>query len=246
MSLTKRISFIEAVRRQFKFKLKAYHNLVGTLFLFQIIALFFSIYGNSSSVTNHYVTITTHTYTADIIISFSLLWIFVVSFYMTSRASKNMMFSFITNKLTNHVANLLYMITLSALGAVSSVLLGITVRLGLLLYYGFDHLFTYDVLTFSQILLTILVAFLYHVLLFSFGYAIGEIIQLHRSLTLLVPAGIFGLFIFTVNVFNEVYLFTFYLHESNFLLFFLKVFSSTIVFWLIGILVGRRLEVRTT
>lgn len=244
MSLMKQISFSEAVKRQYKFKLKAYHNLIGTLFLFQIIALFFSIYGQSSSITDQYVTVTNHIYTADIIVGFTLLWIFTVPFYITNRASKDMMFSFITNKRSNHVANMMYMFTLSALGAVSSVLLGVAVRLGMMIYYGFDQLFTYEVLSISQLLLTIFIVFLYHLLLFSFGYVISETIQLHRSFTLLVPVLLFGFFIFTVNVFNEAYLFTFYIMESNLVWFLIKVIGSVVVFWLLATQVGRRLEVR--
>lgn len=244
MSLMKQLSFKEAVKRQFSFKLKAYHNLVGTLFLFQVIALFFSFYGQSSSITIDYITITNHTYTADIIIAFTLLWIFTVSFYMTNRASKDMMFSFITNKLSNHMANSLYMVTLSALGAITSVLLGVVVRIGMMFYHGFDNLFTYETLSFSQLMLTIFIVFLYHILLFSFGYVIGETIQLHRTFTLLVPLLLFGFFIFTVNVFNEAYLFTFYIMESNIWLFIIKIISSVLIFWLIAIRVGKGLEVR--
>lgn len=244
MSLIKRLSFADAVKRQLFFKLKAYHNLIGTLFLFHIIALFFSIYGQSSSVMNDYVTITNHTYTADIIIVFSFIWILTVSFYMTNRTSKNVMFSFVMSKMSNHVANILCMLCLSTLGAISSVLLGVATRLGMIFYYGFDHMFTYESLSISQLFVAILVVFLYNVLIFSFGYMIGEIIQLHRSFVLLVPIVLFGLLIFTVNIFNEAYMFTFYIMETNLFIFIVKVLGSTVLFWVIAIQVSKRLEVR--
>src|SRR5699024_4347299 len=224
--------------------LKAYHNLIGSLLLFQIIALFFSVFGQSSSMINDYVTITNDLYSGDIIITFTLLWIFTISFYVTNRASKKMMFSFITSKLSNHIANALFMLCLCVLGAVSSVLLGVVMRVAVIFYYGVDKVSAYESLTIPQLFLTILVVFLYHVLLFSFGYVIGETIQLHISFTFLIPLLLFGLLIFTINVFNEAYMFTFYMMESNLFIFIVKVVGSAVIFWLIAIQIGRRLEVR--
>lgn len=245
MSLVQNLSFWEVVKRQVSFKLKAYHNLIASLFLFQMMALFFSIFGQTTSVSDNFMTITNYIYTADFIVVFTLLWIFTVSFYMTTRSSKNMMFNFITDKGSNHLANILYMVILSALGAITAVLLGVLLRLGIILYNGIDHLFIYEIIYVRDLLLMMAVVFLYHILLFSFGYLIGEIIQLHKSFVFLVPLLLFGLLIFTVNLFNEAYMFTFYLMEENFLLFSLKVIGSSIIFWLLATQVGRRLEVRT-
>lgn len=244
MSSINRLSFQEAVKRQFSFKLKAYHNVIGSLFLFQIIAAFFSIGGNSSSMIDNYIAITTYTFSTDIIISLTLLWIFTMSFYMTNRASKNMMFNFVTDKLSNHVANMLCMLLFSIIGAVSSVLLGVSLRLGIIYYVGTDAIYTYETLSITQLLTTVFVVFLYHILVFSFGYVIGEVIQLHRTFVLVIPLFLFGLFIFTVNLFNEAYLFTFYLMESNMLVFSAKVIASVLLFWMVAVWVGRRLEVR--
>src|SRR5699024_7673193 len=105
--------------------------------------------------------------------------------------------------------------------------------------------FIYESLSIRDLLLMMAVVFLYHILLFSFGYLFGEIIQLHKSFVFLVPLLLFGLLFFTVNLFNEAYMFTFYLMEENFLLFSLKVIGSAIIFWLLATQVGRRLEVRT-
>jgi len=244
VSLIQNLSFWEVVKRQLSFKLKAYHNLIASLFLFQMMALFFSIFGQTTSTSDGFMTITNYIYTADLIVVFTLLWIFTVSFYMTTRGSKNMMFNFITDKRSNHLANFFYMIILSALGAVTAVLLGVLLRLGIVLYNGIDHLFMYESLSIKDLLLMITVVFLYQILLFSFGYLIGEIIQLHKSFVFLVPLLLLGLLIFTVNLFNEAYMFTFYLMEENFLLFSLKVIISVVVFWLLATQVGRRLEVR--
>lgn len=245
MSSIKQVNFPEAIKQQFLFKLKAYHNVIGSLFLFQIIAVFFSVSGNSSSMIGSYVAITNYTFSTDIIISFTLLWIFTVSFYMTNKASKNMMFNFVTDKFSNHIANMLCMLFFSAFGAISSVLLGVVIRLVMIFYVGLDQLYTYETLSITQLIMTISIVFLYHMLIFSFGYVVGEVIQLHRTFVLFIPLFLFGLFIFIVNIFNEAYLFTFYMMETNLLVFTAKVLISVILFWIIAIQVGRRLEVRT-
>src|SRR5690625_3871629 len=223
MSSIKHIGFTEAVKRQFSFKLRAYHNIIGALFLFQLIAVFFSIGGNSSSMIDNYVSITKYTFWSDIIISFTLLWIFTTSFYITNRTSKNMMFNFVTDKFSNHVANMICMLFFSVIGAVSSILLGVAIRLGMIFYVGLDQIYTYETLSITQLITTIFIVFLYHILVFSFGYVIGEVIQIHRTFVFLIPLFLFGLFIYTVNVFNEAHLFTFYMKESNILIFTMKV-----------------------
>lgn len=244
MSSIKHIGFTEAVKRQFSFKLRAYHNIIGALFLFQLIAVFFSIGDNSSSMIDNYVSITKYTFSTDIIISFTLLWIFTTSFYITNRTSKNMMFNFVTDKFSNHVANMLCMLFFSVIGAVSSILLGVAIRLGMIFYVGLDQIYTYETLSITQLITTIFIVFLYHILVFSFGYVIGEVIQIHRTFVFLIPLFLFGLFIYTVNVFNEAHLFTFYMKESNILIFTMKVIISAVLFWIIALQVGRRLEVR--
>lgn len=244
MSSIKHIGFTEAVKRQFSFKLRAYHNIIGALFLFQLIAVFFSIGGNSSSMIDNYVSITKYTFSTDIIISFTLLWIFTTSFYITNRTSKNMMFNFVTDKFSNHVANMLCMLFFSVIGAVSSILLGVAIRLVMIFYVGLDQIYTYETLSITQLIMTFYIVFLYHILVFSFGYVIGEVIQIHRTFVFLIPLFLFGLFIYTVNVFNEAHLFTFYMKESNILIFTMKVIISAVLFWIIALQVGRRLEVR--
>lgn len=243
MSSVKRLHFMDIIKRQYLFKLKAYHNIIGSLFIFHIVALLLSFIGQSSTIFIERVSITEHIHSSDIIISFSLLWIFIASIYVTNRASKQMMFHFITNKWTNHLSNGLFMIILSVFGTITSVFLGLAYRLVVVLYYGIDQIFTYDSLSVTQVLITLFVAFLYHLLVFSFGYVVGEIIQLHRSFVFLVPMLLFGILILVTNVFNDPYMFTFYIKESSLLLFSFKVFGSIFLFWLIAIFAGSRLEV---
>lgn len=237
------LHLFDIVKRQFAFKLKAHHNLIGTFILFQILGLFFSFYGQKSSVTEQAVTFTIETYSSDIIIGFTLVWIFVLPFYLTSASSKKMMHSFVTNKVTNFLSDIGLMFTLSLIGAISSVLLGTSIRLGILWYYDFNQIFTYEMLSVSDLLLTIFLVFLYHLLLFSFSYLLGTTMQLHPRLVIIVPLLLLIIPFFSIVFFNKVFIFSFYVGEKSLIVFICKVLASSITFWLLSFFIDRRLEV---
>lgn len=244
MSLVKQIEFKEIVKKQLVFKLKAYHNLIGSLILFQLIALFFSLFGQMTSFSTNFITVTTNIYSADVIISFTLLWMFVMAFYITNRTAKNMMFTFVTDKVSNHMANFLFMLCLAILGSITSVLLGFATRLGIVFYYGVEQIKFIDYITVLDLLTTIFITFLYHILVFSIGYLISEVIQLHKSFLILVPILLFSLFILSVNLFNEEFIFSFFIMETSLSLFLLKVLSVVLIIWFIAIRFDKRMEVR--
>lgn len=240
----KQLELKEIVKKQFVFKLKTYHNLIGSLLLFQLIALFFSLFGQMSSMTMDLVTVTNNIYSADVIISFTLLWIFVMSFYIKNRSAENMMYIFIVDKLSNHLADFLFMFVLSLLGSITSVLLGVGIRAFIILYYGVDMISFIDYFTMSDLLFTLLIAFLYHLLVFSIGYVIAGLIQLHKSFIVLVPLFLFSLFVLSVNITNTEIFFSFFVLESDIIVFFVKVLCTVIISWIFAFYIGRRLEVR--
>src|SRR5690625_2414054 len=108
----------QAIIQQFKFKLKAYHHLIGSLILFQLVALFFSLFGQTTSLYQQNISITTNIYSADVIIMFTLLWMVIMAFYTTNRQATTMMYTFVTNKRSNHYANGLFMLFLALVGSV--------------------------------------------------------------------------------------------------------------------------------
>lgn len=246
MSSVQQISFSTAVKNQFYFKLKAHYNVIGSLAIFQLIGLILSPVDEMTSITSNHLTITTNIFSGNMIITFTWLWAFIAAIYITNRHSKNMMFSFVSNKLSNHLANFLFMISISAIGAVTAVLLTVAARLGMILYYGTGQIHIYEYVTLSDLFVAILVTFLYHMLIFSFGYFIGEAVQLHKSFVLLVPLLLFALFIFSVNLFGDAYILNFFFLETNIYWFILKVVRTVLFLWLFAIYFGKRLEVRKT
>src|SRR5690625_4052920 len=110
-----RIHFTEAVKTQYLYKLNAYHSMLGTMILIQMIAMILIILSPSGSgIGVDYLEVDVTVYASDGIISFTMFWAFIMAIYLTTKASKNMMFTFISDKSTNHIANIILMITFSA------------------------------------------------------------------------------------------------------------------------------------
>lgn len=244
MSSIRKVSFSEAVKKQFAYKLKAYHGMFGAMIIFQLIALFFSFRGEFASTSHNNLTITTNVYAADIIVTFSLLWAFTMAIYLTNKASKNMMFTFVTDKQTNHIANLLFIIFFSVVGGVTATLLGYVVRLFIIIYYGTERILFFDPITITGLLISIVTAILYHLLVAIIGYTIGELVQLHRSLMFIIPIILFGFFATGINLMEEPYFINFFIFETSFSLFTLKVIVTSVILFSIATQVGRGLEVR--
>lgn len=240
------INFRRAVMLQVIYKLKAYYHVFGTMIIYQFVALLFSFQGQYASTSINFTTVTTSIYSADIMISFTLLWLFTTSFYITNSASKNILLPFITNKQSNHAANFIMMLLFSFIGTVSAIGLGFTIRLGVVLYNGIENILFIDFFTMTELSITLFVTFLYHLLVFSFGYVIGEAIRLHRSFILLVPLLLFGLFMVGVIFLNDAILFTFFTMERSLYMFVIKVIVAVVIFWLIAFYIDRKKEVSSS
>lgn len=244
MSFVQQIKLHEVVKKQFSFKLKAYHNLIGSLIIFQLIGLAVSLVGEISSVMIKHLMITTKIYSGNMIITLTWLWAFIISLNITNRNAKNIMFTFVSNKLSNHLANFMFMLFISVLGSVTAVLLFITARFIMILYLGLDTVHILSDISMVDVGIAIFATFLYHLLIFSLGYIIGEAIRLHKSFIWFIPLLLLTLFVLSVNIFGDVYILSFYFLESNLFFFTLKVVSTMIVIWFVAIVIGRGSEVR--
>lgn len=244
MSLIQKVSISEAVKKQYFYKLKAYQGMFSTMIIFQLIGLFFSFQGEFVSTSHNNIAVTTNVYAADLIVAFNILWVFTMAIYLTNKASKNMMFTFVTDKRTNHLANLLFIITMSVIGGMTATLLGYVVRLAVIGYFGLEHILFFDPITLIGLLTSIATAVLYSLFVAIIGYTFGELVQLHKIFMFIVPVTILGYFITGINLFDEPSLITFFFFESNFSLFAIKIILTSALLFLIATQFGRNLEVR--
>lgn len=245
MSSPVQTSFSWAVKTQFNYKMKAYKNIFGTLMIYQLIALLFSLAGqyNSTTFMNN-LEISTNSYSGDVVLSFTMIWAFVMSFILSNRKGKDDLFSFVSDKLSHHFGNVLFIIVLSVAGAVTATLMGFVIRVVIAFYYGIGQIYLFETIAFSDVILAVFVAWIYQLLVFSIGYLIGELVQLHQSLMYIIPVLLIGLFIVTINLLHEPTFITFYIFENNLFIFVSKALITIVISWFIAMRVNERMEVR--
>ena len=235
--------FFEAVKRQYVYKLNAYHSMFGTMILLQMIAVFLSIFGESAGTGQNNIYVQVNFYSANTIIFFTCIWAFMMALSLTNNASKSMMTTFVTNKQTNHLSNFLFMITLSVVGGITANLLGFFIKMIVFLFYRTEpKLVLLETIYVHDLFIGIYATILYILFVFVIGYFIGELVQFHRSLIIFIPVLLFGALIVFINSIEPIV--TFYIFESSLIVFTVKLTVSIIVLFLISTQIGNRLEVR--
>ena len=248
MSLA-RISLGGAVKQQYLFKLRAYANLFVSLVAVQIIALLFTTGGmvGMSGMGSEYLDLEIRFYSGAILFVFTALWIAVNAFVLTLPLSRHIDFSFVTNRLSSNLANFGFLVTAAVAG-------GVTVSLGSLLlrnvlYYtggGSPLIIGANFLVRPDELLTgAAVGSLYLLLFGAAGYLAGALIQLHRSLYVLLPALVLGVLFYEAahEQLRLLQVINFYRLEALPILFILKIVSSVLLLWSGAALLSNRTEI---
>lgn len=249
MSL-KRISLQEVAKKQYLFKLKSYFGVFGTLMLLQVIAMVFALNGSSMYGTgSDQISMTIRYFSADMMIAFTLLWGFITSVLITTRGYRYDDFTFIANRLSSHLANIAFLVTISVFGGMTSMLSGFALKSILYYFRGFESLKTISLLDAPfEVFVGIGAAILYVLLVCAVGYFVGMLAQFHKILVLVIPAAGFGsLYIgagqneppFILSVLNK-HLFT----ESSFSLFAAKIIIISLILFSLSIVGSNRLGVR--
>ncbi|OAK73838.1 hypothetical protein [Lederbergia galactosidilytica] len=240
-------SFSEVVWKQFTFKRKAFFTTFGTLVILQLLAILFSSGGSASSgFSGKDMSVHLSYYSGDIVVIFTILWAFFVAIFITSQAARFDDYAFVGNRVSSHLANLLFLITASLIGGLSATLCGYIVRI--FGYYSNDLMMGEGFLQAPlDFLLSIGAISLYGFLFATLGYLFGVIIQFHRSFVFLLPAICVGLMISAISSGYDAEMkaiFDFIVLESHFWLFLLKVFLLSGVFFAIAMGISNKLEVR--
>lgn len=240
-------SLSEVVWKQFVFKSKSFFTTFGTLVILQVLAIFFSSGGSGSSgFRGRDLSVELTYYSGDIVVIFTILWTFSLAIFTTTKAARYDDYAFVGNRLSSHLANILFLLTASLIGGISATLCGYIVRI--LGYYS-------DVLTMGvglfqapvDFLLSIGGISLYVFLFAAFGYVFGMIIQFHRSFIFLLPVICVGVMIAAVSSgYDEEMkaVFDFIIMESHFWLFLLKVLLISGISFTVAILFSNKMEVR--
>ncbi|MGO4886674.1 hypothetical protein ACJ2A9_02865 [Anaerobacillus sp. MEB173] len=248
MSLTK-ISLAEIVKKQYVYKLRAYHGVFTTLVVLQIIAILFSFNGVSSMGTStEGIQINVHYYSADIVIIFTILWSFISAMLLTTQAYRDDDFAFVTNRVSSNLANISFLFTASIIGGLTAMLS--TFLLKVLLYYLAEVQFIKDSITIAspnEFIIGFFVTVVYVFFFSAIGYLIGTLVQLHGIFAFVLPVVFFGMLFFDNSSGIAILIewgYKFFAKESLILLFLMKALISIVLLFLSSIILANRLGVR--
>ncbi|CAG9607750.1 hypothetical protein [Pseudoneobacillus rhizosphaerae] len=234
------------VKRQYLFKLKANIDAFSSLIGIQVIALLFSLGGmGMSGSSSSYFTLTVRSYSADVVLAFTMIWGLVTAITITTRPYRNFDFTFVTNRLTSNLSNVLFLVTASLLGGVTSILSGYLVRVAG--YFFLGHTLYSSEMAVGELIIGIIAASLYILTASSIGYLFGTLAQVSKAFIIVIPALLIG-FLFLDISFNpmpiqqEIY--QFYFIESSFILFLIKILLTTAILFGTSSILFNRMGVR--
>lgn len=243
MSLVK-VQLKEIVKKQYLYKLNAYRNIITSLIITQLIALFFSINGvGNSGFGTSTVDVNIHVsyYSADIVLIFTLLWAFITGITITTKDYRNQEFSFVSNRLSSILSNILFLLTISMVAGLMAVFSRYILQD--ILYLFFDEAIIHSVsYGFGDYLKGLMATILYIVLISSFAYVLGMLFQIHKLFILVIPILFLGISFTNDNLLQN--LFSVFINETFFSLFAIKVIVSSSLFFYCSYLINNRLEVR--
>lgn len=226
--------------KQYVYKLKAYPPLICGLILTQIIASFFSMNGISHmSSSNGELSVSLTTYSASLVIVFSLFWILFIAIQLTTKQYKKIELSLVTNSISGFLSDAGFLLTASVFGGITSSLVGVLQRI--IIYFTVDRtqiIIDEFYLAFSDLLLSISVTILYMVLISGVGYLTGMLIKLSVAFVIIIPAVILGVSSTYTHLFES--LIMFFTLESSLPLFTVKVVITSILLFGFSILLNRR------
>ena len=244
MMSSKEVNLLSISLKQYLYKLKAHTGLLNRLIITQMLALFFTLAGGSGMMSsgNGELSVSLKTYSASTVIVFSFLWIVIVAILLTTKQYKKVEIPLVANRITGNLSDIGLLMTASVYAGITSSLAGVFVRV--IMYFTFDRskiVIDGFFLTFSDLLLGMVVAILWMILISALGYFIGIVAQINLAFVILISVTIFG----TLRVYANFYLFVFkyFVSEVSLPLFALKVISLTVVLFGASLFLSNRMEV---
>lgn len=232
--------FRETVITLFFRRLKMNALIISSLVIFQMAGLVASLPGETTTIWLKHMMMTTTAYTGNMIVMLTLLWAFIVPLYATKRKT----FAGKTSKYIEcFSADVLFMLFVSLLGSLTAVLLSLAGRLLILFYRGFDGIHLFQAVSLRELFITLLALCLNHLLVFSFGYLIGEAVQVRRAFQWFIPLMLFFVLFLSLLLFGKNNLLAFYFAETNLLSFTAKCVVSAVLFMGIAFVFQKRSEV---
>jgi hypothetical protein len=188
-----------------------------------------------------------HYISADLVVFFTMIWGFIIAIIITTKAYRNDDFTFVTNRLSSNLSNLLFLLTASIIGGLTAMLS--TNLLKVIMYFFVGQLTISSTSMVSapvEFILGIFATSFYIFLFCALGYLIGTLVQIHKVFALLVPALFFGALVLSEisgNAGIMANFFGFIFTESSILLFMIKIMVTSGLLFASAFVLSNRMEV---
>lgn len=238
------VKLSQTIRNQYIFKLKSNIGLFSSLIILQALAMLFSLGGAGMSGGSFY---TISYYTADYMIVFTMIWAFIVAIQLMTKDYRNHDFTFVTNRLGSSVANVLFLLTASIIGAITSLLSGYLLKV--IVYYSFKRGFLNSAFSppLKELIFGFIATILFIFIISLVGYLVGTIVQVNRAFVILLPVLFLGTLFMAAQSGQDnllIMIGEFYLQEFTFGLFLIKMVMTGLLLWISVRLLSNRLEVK--
>lgn len=236
----------EIVKKQYFHKLRANIDSFSALIGIQALAILFSFGGvGSSGMSGSGMSITVRYYSSDVVFAFTIIWAFVTAITVNTKSNSIQDFTFVTNRLSSSLSNILFLATTGLLGSITAILSGYLINVILFL---FTSKTTYTVQNgMDELVIGIGVAFLYIFLASSIGFFISSVTSISRLFIFLIPVLVIGVVVagealLGIQIINK--LIQFYGQERSIPLFIVKALATAGFFFTAGISILRTMEVK--
>lgn len=247
MSLTE-TSLWEVVKKQLRFKLKSYRGMYTSMMVLQLLAILFSFGGEGSSGgSSGNLSYDLRYFTGNMILAFTMLWAFISAILITTQAYRFDDYTFVANRISSHLSNILFLGVASLLGGITVLLASQSMKLIVLFLQNREYIAS-PPLTLPQFVLGMAAMVMYIFLFTMLGYLAGMLVQKSKVFVVILPAVFFGaLFIDGMLAEQPTLLVSigkFFGWETSFSLFTLKILTVSALAFAAAVLMSNRMEVR--
>lgn len=244
-------SFISLTIKKYLFKLRAYTGYFCGFILAQLLASVLLLSSSANSgISSIVFNITLHTYSAQLILVFSVIWSFVLSILISSQFIKNTTFTLPGNRLTDCTSDLIYILTGCLFGAITAALFCAAVRTAL--YFSFrDSVFSQGFYpSFSDLITVTAATFLYMLMASAAGYFAGTLIRINKVFFVVIAMILIILnYIFTTVNFvsgrSALWpLWALLFKQKSLAVFALTMITLSAIFYLLSNIIANRTEVK--
>lgn len=241
------VNTFDATKKLFRFKLLAYSGTFVSLIGIQILGLLFSLGGVSMAGTGgNNMMLSVHNFSANIIIVFTIMWGFVIAMTLTTKPYRLADFVFVTNRITSHLSNIIFIVFASIIGGITAMLSGYVLKVGIFFWYGAESV-VFQPISFTELVVGIITTIAYVALFSAIGYFVGMLVQLNKAFGVVIPVMFIGTLITAGRRGEEsvIYsIFRYYVNDASLWVFVITVFVLCYALFYGATILTNRMEVR--